>query len=200
MLLVGIGGSYRPESFSLKALEQLMPYCREVGFETVVLDVRSLDLPAYGSPQAVLRRDAIFKTLDPIRRADAVIVSTPVYASSISSGVKNILDYVHDLPGERPRLEGRVAGVIAVAKDSQTITPLNQLAVACIGLGGIVSKRRLGLHWHNFEADGTINDSIVLRLFFELADDLSQLVGSFGTAATMQEESLVSPAVALPAR
>jgi FMN reductase len=185
MLLVGIGGSYRPESFSLKALQHIVPFCEDVGFETRILDVATLDLPLYGSPQAISRRAEIHTKLEAICSADAMIVSSPVYASSVSSGVKNVLDYVHDLEGSRRRLEGRVVGVVAVAKDSQTITPLNQLAVACIGLGGIVSKRRIGLNWHHFEADGTINDSIALRLFFELADDLFQLAVSFAPSPAL---------------
>lgn len=86
-----------------------------MGAETVCFAGRDLLLPIYdpGSSSRTSRARALVAALV---ASDGVIVASPGYHGTVSGLVKNCLDYVEDLSlGERPYLEGRAYGSIAVA-------------------------------------------------------------------------------------
>ncbi len=135
--VVGIGGSLREGSQSEQALRIALDGAAEAGATTTAITGARLVLPFYDI--AIAERSAEANELvEAIRVADGLIVVSPGYHGGLSGLVKNALDYVEDLHhAERPYLEGRAVGTIAVAFGWQAaVTTLNQLRTTVHALRG----------------------------------------------------------------
>jgi len=105
-------------SQSDRVLRAALSAVARLGAEVEVFSGLDLDLPPYHS-RAVLP-DATRDYVDAVRRADAVVVSSPGYHGTVSGLVKNALDYLEELRGDhRPYLDGRPVALIAVARGWQ---------------------------------------------------------------------------------
>jgi len=107
------------------------------GAEVRFVTGRQLMLPIYDTETRERHQDATALT-DALRDADAVLIASPGYHGSISGMVKNALDYVEDLRyADRPYLDGRAVGLIAVAHGWQTaVGTLNELRLVVHALRG----------------------------------------------------------------
>ena len=112
-LIVGIGGTVRPESSSERALMISLRAAEAAGARTVTIGGRGLDLPLY-DPTAV-ERSAEAKTLiAAFRSCDGLIISSPAYHGILSGLIKNALDYAEDLRTDsRSYFDGLPVGCIA---------------------------------------------------------------------------------------
>ncbi len=92
-------------------------------------------LPLYDT-QTTVRSAPARALVDAIRRADALLVSSPGYHGTMSGMVKNALDYVEDLrTSERPYLDNVPVGCIAVASGWQaSVSTLHSLRVVAHAL------------------------------------------------------------------
>ncbi|CAG9246055.1 Flavin reductase [Paraburkholderia unamae] len=120
-LIVGIGGTTRPGSTSETALRLTLQAARQFGAQTELFAGTSINLPVFdpGSPE---RHPHATRMIDALRRADGIIISSPGYHGSVSGMVKNALDYVEDLRGDRrPYFEGRSVGTIVCAEGPQAL-------------------------------------------------------------------------------
>jgi FMN reductase len=126
--VVALGGSTRTDSAGERALRIAAASAESAGADVTYFTGRDLILPIYDtetsdrSPMAVALVEAL-------RSADGVLLCSPGYHGSISGMVKNALDYAEDLRhDERPYLDGRAVGCIAVAHGWQTtVGTMNQL-------------------------------------------------------------------------
>ncbi|MQA63112.1 MAG: FMN reductase [Actinophytocola sp.] len=135
--MVGIGGSLRERSQSEQALRIALAGAADAGADTTAITGDSLVLPFYDI--AIAERSAkAGELVAAIREADGLIVVSPGYHGGLSGLVKNALDYVEDLHhDERPYLEGRAVGTIAVSFGWQAaVTTLNQLRTTVHALRG----------------------------------------------------------------
>lgn len=107
------------------------------GAEVSYLTGRQLMLPIYDTETRERHPGATALT-DALRDADAVLIASPGYHGSVSGMVKNALDYVEDLRyADRPYLDGRAVGLIAVAHGWQTaVGTLNELRLVVHALRG----------------------------------------------------------------
>lgn len=113
-MIVGIGGTMTSNSSSERLMRHVLAQCETAGAETICFDGNALDLPMYG--YGTPRTDKAVALIDGLRRADAVVISSPGYHGTVSGLIKNALDYVEDMAkDERPYFEGRAVGLIAVA-------------------------------------------------------------------------------------
>ena len=114
LLVVGIGGTVRPDSSTDRALRVALDSAEALGAETVHFTGPQLaELPLY-SPSDPKRSPAAEQLVGAVRRADGLIVASPGYHASLSGMIKNALDYLEDLRGdERPYLSGRGVGCVA---------------------------------------------------------------------------------------
>jgi len=118
--ILAIGGSTTPLSATERALRIAGAECRSSGAEVTYLTGRALMLPIYDT-EASDRDPSAQAVVDAFRAADGIIIASPGYHGSISGMLKNVLDYVEDLRrDERPYLDGRAVGLIAVAHGWQT--------------------------------------------------------------------------------
>jgi FMN reductase len=114
MFVVGIGGTTRAESSSALALEAALDRATALGAETRQFSGQALMLPAY-DPAQPLSPEAS-ELVEACRRADALVIASPGYHGTVSGLVKNALDHLEELrEDERPYLDGRPVGCIAVA-------------------------------------------------------------------------------------
>ncbi len=116
--MVGIGGSVDPQSQSDRALRAVLASVTELGASVTHFSGASLDLPPYHSGAEVPLRARDY--IESVRRADAMVIASPGYHGTVSGLVKNALDYLEELRrDQRPYLDGRPVGVLAVASGWQ---------------------------------------------------------------------------------
>lgn len=137
-LVVGIGGTLRPDSSTERALDSALESARASGARTVRFGGDALaGLPIY-SPTDDRRGPRTAELIEQARRADGLIVASPGYHASISGLVKNALDYLEDLrEDDRPYLTGRAVGCIATGAGWQaTVSTLAALRAIVHSLRG----------------------------------------------------------------
>jgi FMN reductase len=135
--IVALGGSTKPMAASERALRIAAQAAEDAGAEVTFVTGRELLVPIYDTETAD-RTPQTIAIVDALRSADGVIIASPGYHGSFSGMVKNALDYAEDLRHEdRPYLEDRAVGLIAVAHGWQTaVGTLNQLREVVHALRG----------------------------------------------------------------
>lgn len=174
-LIVGLGGTTADGSATERVLRASLDAAAALGARTLLLTGADLDLPMYAPGPRGVRARALVEAL---AEADGVIVASPAYHGTVSGLVKNALDHAEDLRyADRPYLEGRAVGCIAVAGGAQagaaTLAALRAVAHALRGwptpLGVAVDTSDRA-----FDAAGALDDEVVLGRLDLLAD---QVVG-----------------------
>jgi NAD(P)H-dependent FMN reductase len=133
------------------------------GARTQLLDVVDLGLPPLEPGLGSRPHPGLEALAAALADSDGVIVASPVYASTVSAAVKNVLDHIHDTAAPK-RLRGIAAGVIAVADGPQTATTLSDLHTACTALGAQVARTRVGLNRAEmFDQRGVLCDPIAIN-------------------------------------
>ncbi len=135
--ILALGGSTRPDSAGERALRIAAAAAAESGAEVTYITGRDLMVPLYDT-ETDERSPATIALVEAMRAADGVIIASPGYHGSVSGLVKNALDYAEDLRrDERPYLDGRAVGCIAIAHGWQTsVGTMNQLRQIAHALRG----------------------------------------------------------------
>lgn len=136
-LIVGIGGTPRPQSSSERALAISLEAARESGARTIMISGPDLMIPMY-TPDQSQRTPEALRLVRAIRDCDGLIVSSPAYHGSLSGLIKNALDYTEDLREDRRvYLDGVAVGLIACAAGwqagAQTLATLRGIVHALRG-------------------------------------------------------------------
>jgi FMN reductase len=114
-LIVGIGGTHRPNSSSELAARYALRVAKLAGARVQMFDGPSLSFPLYNPSDATrdVRAVAFIRAL---RDADGIILAAPAYHGGISGLIKNALDYTEDMSqDERVYFDDRAVGAIACA-------------------------------------------------------------------------------------
>lgn len=120
-VVVGIGGTTRPNSTSERALRYALSLAEKAGATTRIFAGQSLLLPLF-CPDAGDRSPEADMLIEALRCADAVIFSSPAYHGSVSGLLKNAIDYIEDMrQDDRPYLSDRAVGTIISAYGEQAI-------------------------------------------------------------------------------
>lgn len=90
MRIIGLSGSPSASSRSASLLRLAQGRLRQAGHDVDAISLR--DLPAAALLSADARDPALRAALDAVARADAVIVSTPIYKAAYSGLLKTFLD------------------------------------------------------------------------------------------------------------
>jgi FMN reductase len=129
--MIGLGGSVGRGAQSRMVLEASMAMATAAGAETVIADIRDLDLPVYNPDLRVQdygKKLAWF--LEEVREADAILLCSPTYHGTMSGAMKNTLDFLQFLGGDRPPyLTGKAVGLMSVGGLTavNTITALDHV-------------------------------------------------------------------------
>lgn len=115
-LIVGIGGTSRPNSTSERAVRNALGAAEAMGARTQLIDGPFLSrLPLY-VPDRIERNADEQAFIAAIRACDGLIVATPGYHGSLSGPIKNVIDLIEDTARDpRVYLEGCAFGAIVTA-------------------------------------------------------------------------------------
>ncbi|OKK14262.1 FAD-dependent oxidoreductase [Streptomyces sp. CB00455] len=116
--IVLISGSLRRGSTSDRVADWCAQRCADQGATTRVFNGADIDFPAYRPGLGAAWPD-VQDFLDELRRADGVVLVSPTYHGTVSGLLKNAVDYINDLDGPTPYLEGRAIGCVAVGAGAQ---------------------------------------------------------------------------------
>lgn len=116
--IVLVSGSLRRGSTSDRVADWCAQGCDGQGATTRVFYGGDIDFPAYRPGLGATRPD-VQEFLDELRRADGVVLVSPTYHGTVSGLLKNAVDYINDLDGPTPYLEGRAVGCVAVGAGAQ---------------------------------------------------------------------------------
>ncbi|BAL90292.1 putative NADPH-dependent FMN reductase [Actinoplanes missouriensis 431] len=117
-LVVMVSGSLRPGSTSDRVAEWCARQCAEEGVRPVVLPGAALEFPFY-RPGLSAGHDGVRGFLATMAAADGLVLISPAYHGTVTGLLKNALDYLNDLDGPLPFLDGRPVGCVAVGAGVQ---------------------------------------------------------------------------------
>jgi FMN reductase len=187
-LIVGVGGTVRPNSSSEKALRACLAAAEAEGARTRCFGGSALLMPMY-DPVDPARTVAARELVDALRQADGVIVASPGYHGSVSGLVKNALDYIEDLRDDRRvYLDGRPVGLITCALGAQANgTTLNTLRSIVHALRGWPAPMGVTINSGRpaFDIDGNVTDEVV-------GDQLALLANQVVDAARRGKQPLTA--------
>jgi FMN reductase len=172
--IVGLGGSLRQPSRSLTALKETLGMAESHGAETVLLDLRALDLPMFVPtippedypPQC---QRAILRLLDEVRRADGMIWSSPTYHGTVSGVFKNALDFYELLADDHhPYLTGKAIGLISINDSTTHAAMMNSVHE----LRAWLAPTQVTLHEHDFTPEFALDSERGKRRLARLAADV----------------------------
>jgi NAD(P)H-dependent FMN reductase len=87
--VVAVCGSLREDSTTRAALRHALAAAAAEGAETDLLDLRDYDVPLYGADET----GDVDELTRRVRRADAVLLGSPIYHGTIASPLKAALDH-----------------------------------------------------------------------------------------------------------
>ena len=187
--IVGLGGTLREDSTSLRVLEEALRAAEKAGATTELLDLRGLALPMY-EPGKPLEEygEGVERLVESMRGADAMLWSTAAYHGTLAGVTKNALDFAQFLArDERPYLEDRVVGLVATAGGSMAaVHAVNAMTNVVHALRGVAAPLSVPVPqaWRVFDEEGNLRDDGVAgrleslgRLVFQMAEKLAPDAG-----------------------
>ena len=175
--VVAICGSLRDGSHTRTAARHALSAAADRGARTELLDLRDYDLPVF-DPDDEDAGDAE-KLRERVRRADAVILGTPMYHGSYSSALKNAIDYCGF-----DEFENKTVGLLGIAGGNFPITALEHLRSVCRALDAWVLPYQAAVP----RASGKIEDGAFVDA------DLADRVGVLGERAVEYADISPDPA------
>jgi len=122
-LIIGIGGTTRPNSSTEKALRVVLAHAAAAGCDTELFGAGKLPLEIY-DPEVNERTPQAQALVAAMRAADGIVIASPGYHGSMSGLIKNALDFSEDLRGDaNVYFEGKAVGCVAVAGGAQALGP-----------------------------------------------------------------------------
>jgi len=183
--VVGVGGSVDAGSQSDRVLRAVLTAVTALGAEVEVFSGLDLDLPPYHSGAVVPEAARDYVTA--VRRADALVISSPGYHGTVSGLVKNALDYLEELRSdERPYLDGRSVALMAVAGGWQaSVATLGTLRQVVHALRGWPTPLGLAINSSvtNFDEFGRTDDDSTAAAIAVMAGQVVDFAERWGAAS-----------------
>lgn len=180
---VGLGGSFRPNSSSSKALAVPLNYLKSRGHSTNMLLLSDLKLPGFETCDRLEDySDSVHYLLREIRSASGLIFATPVYHGTVSGGMKNALDFFEYLSQDpQPYLTGKVIGLISTSGGIPGINAINTMDYISRALHAWVCPTAVAIanSWKQFDADGNVLDESLQERLLKMAKELEFAVTKF---------------------
>lgn len=158
--VLGVAGSTRPGSYSLKALKMALDNAAGHGAQVRLLELAKADVPFYSpsaSPPENVTKD--------VEWADAFILASPDYHGSISGSLKNFLDFYYE------EFAGKVFGYI-VASHEKGLTVMDQMRTAVRQCYGWSLPYGISINGEQDFASGTMTNARIEQRIRMMSRDL----------------------------
>ena len=186
-MIVGIGGTFSPQSSSERLVRAVLAECEKAGARTQMFAGLALaDLPHFNPEDKGNRTAGQTALVEAVRGADGIVIGTPGYHGGYSGLVKNAIDLLEDLRGDdRVYFDGRPVGLVVTAAGWQacgtTMSALRDVVHAMRGWPTPVGVAINSVEQRPFGVDGTVVDVSVAAAVRAQAQ---QLMGfAFGNRA-----------------
>jgi len=198
--VVGLGGSLAQQSSSLAALKLALEGAEEAGAQTILLDVRELNLPMY-TPDAVDVSDSVRQLCDAVGNANGLLWSSPLYHGTISGSFKNALDWLQLLSDRKPAyLTDKVVGLISTAGGTQGLQAVNTMEFVVRSLRGWAVPLVIPIPqaWRVFDKEGHTHDEKVAEQLRALGHEVARAARQFAsqvmtTPEVQEAEAQIEP-------
>jgi FMN reductase len=183
MKVVGLGGSLASPSSSLAALRIALAGATEMGAETILLDIRELDLPMY-VPGMTDLPDSVHKLCQAVHEAEGLLWSSPLYHGTISGSFKNALDWLQLLSDREPAyLTDKVVGLISTAGGTQGLQAVNTMEFIVRALRGWAVPLVIPIPqaWRVFDKEGHTHDDKVSEQLHALGREVTRAALRFSS-------------------
>lgn len=175
--VVGLGGTLAANSTTEKAIRTSLAGARDGGAETLFISGAELELPIYAWENKE-RSPAANHFITSLRKADGIIVGSPVYHGSISGLIKNALDYTQDMAADEwPYFHGRPVGAITTGAGWQgAVTTLTALRGIVHALRGWNTPMGVAINTANpmFDADGNCLDAKIDSMLRDMGKEVAE--------------------------
>jgi len=171
--ILGLGGSMRANSHSLAVLKAALAMGQKAGADTVLADIRVLDLPVYNPDwQLDSYPETLARLLEDARRADGYILCSPTYHGTVTGSLKNTLDALEFLGRDTPPyFAGKLVGLIAVGGGAQNV--INSLLHTARTLNGLVVPTAVAVPHGAVDGDtGLVTDTAIQHRLQSMMDQL----------------------------
>lgn len=170
--LLGVAGSMRTNSYSFKALENVLKISNEkYDVQTKIFDLRKYRLPIY-EPDLKLEliqkeeREILQKAKESVQWADAIILTSPDYHGSMSGVLKNFLDFFWK------EFSGKTFGYIC-ASHEKGLTVMEQMRTAIRQCYGWSMPYGISTSSNDFNEKGEITNQKLFNRLEMLARDIT---------------------------
>jgi FMN reductase len=189
--IVGLGGSLAKVSRSRAALQVALEGAAAAGAETMLLDLRELDLPMY-DPDAGEPTEAAARLIEAAYGADGMLWSSPMYQGTISGAFKNALDWLHDLGSREPAfLHDEVIGLISAAGGTHGLQAINTMEFATRALRGwaVPYVVPVPAAYRVFDAEGRVQDAAIDQQLRSLGAEVVRVAQRFAADPALHRMS-----------
>ncbi|MDQ3819063.1 MAG: NAD(P)H-dependent oxidoreductase [Acidobacteriota bacterium] len=198
--VVGLGGSLAAHSNSLAALKIALDGAAEAGAETVILDIRELDLPMYAPDVSEVPR-SVQRLCDEVHGAQGLLWSSPLYHGTISGSFKNALDWLQLLSDREPAyLTDKVVGLISTAGGTQGLQAVNTMEFVVRALRGWAVPLVIPIPqaWRVFDSSGHTHDEKIAGQLHALGHEVTRAARQFASQVLTTPEVLKAEAQVQP--
>ncbi len=183
VLIVGLVGSLREESYTRMAVNLALRGAAKKGAQTKLIDLRDFDLPfCDGSGKEADRYPDVLRLRKEVAQAQGIILGTPDYHGSFSGVLKNALD----LMGFQ-EFAGKVVGLVGVAGGALgAVNALNDLRKVGRSLHAWVVPHQVAIPqaWKHFHSDGTLDDPEYQKRLQEVGEEVARFAYLLSSAET----------------
>jgi FMN reductase len=191
-LIVGLGGSLAVVSRSRAALQVALDGAAGAGAETIMLDLRELNLPMFNPDDEGEPSPAAVRLIETCHKADGMLWSSPMYQGTISGAFKNALDWLHALGSREPVfLHDEVIGLISAAGGTQGLQAVNTMEYAVRALRGwaVPYVVPVAAAWRVFDEKGQVQDTSVEEQLRTLGGEVVRVAAKFTADASLHRDA-----------
>lgn len=172
--IVALCGSLRDQSTTRAALAHTLAAAEQQGATTDMIDLREMDVPLYDADRP--NAGDVPELKERVRAADGIVLGTPVYHGSYSSGLKTALDYCGF-----EEFEEKPVGLLTVAGGRFPTPGIMHLHAVCVWLRAHPLPHHVAVpSVSDAIEDGQITDPDTAERAAELGERITAFAVRFG--------------------
>ena len=190
--VVGLGGSVAPASKSRSALVAALDGAGDAGAQTLLFDLRQLDLPMFSPTLLADPPESAVRLADAAFQADGLLWSSPMYHGTISGAFKNALDWLYLLADRNPPyLADKVIGLISTAGGTQGLQAVNtmEFIVRSLRAWAVPLVVPVGPASRLFDEEGRLQDDAARRQLVTLGIEVVRVARLFAAGQLAEAEA-----------